>query len=599
VESQQRERQELLLVGLSLNVSGQSISFNRDGAEVLVGRAMQATFRIDHLSVSRKHAKFVRSSSPSGPIVTVVDLGSTQGTFVNDQRLTGPMKLVDGDTLRVGDVFLRFVVLRGPEDLGGFLGFSDAPTQQDLEVASEPPPTLAHGLPRLDDDEPDSDSEATSSRMLAPMLLPSRDFNWELECVKCGARSPGKCGTLCKCGGMLDAAYDLSTAKFIDSENSFVRFADLLPVRDRRLFPTTARRTPCVHAARLGQAIGLRSLYLKNETRLPTGTTKDRASVVVLAMFLEQGTLAFATSSTGNAGSGYAYALQTEPSFGDMEMHLFVGENFSGRSHYGDSRRVKVFALKNGTFEDASAVAAAYAKQKGMPTDGGFFSPGKREGAKLAFFESVEQIPRPIDWYVQAISSGLGVQGIFKGAKELAAMRRIDRLPRLLCVQEDTCAPQVRAWREGAVDIRPEHIVREPKGIALAVHRGDPSRAYPYMRESVIESKGTFTAVGETEIRETREMIRELEGIEVCFNSACAMAGVIREARAGVIRGDQVVLVNLTGRDRTPETATRHITWLEYVDGSWKTADGSVTIPDDQAFKRRHDVHRSQRPPAR
>jgi threonine synthase len=402
--------------------------------------------------------------------------------------------------------------------------------------------------------------------------------HFQLECVLCRERLPGRFATLCRCGGMLDTAYDLRKVQLHDSPNPFVRFADLLPVRDPTLFPVDASYTPCVHAARLGERIGLRNLYLKDETPLPTGTTKYRSAVIVLSMLIESDIRSFATSSTGNAGTAYAYVMQMKQ-FSAMEMHLFVGEAFRNHCHYGDAPNVRVFALRGGIFEEAGAVSSAYAKQIGFYPDAGYFNPGKREGAKLAYFEATDQIHGPIDWYVQATSSGLGVDGTYKGALELLEISHITRAPRLLCVQEDTCAPQVRAWEEGCTVIEPRHVVHRPRGIAWAIHRGDATRAYTYLRAKVEQSKGAYCAVSESEIRSARAAVKEYEGLDICFNAAAAVAGTIREARRGTIDPNETVLVNLTGSDRSPETATRRVTWLEQRDGAWISECNTIRIP--------------------
>ena len=89
----------------------------------------------------------------------------------------------------------------------------------------------------------------------------------------------------------------------------------------------------------------------------------------------------------------------------------------------------------------------------------------------------------------------MGVMGAWKGARELKGLSRIARLPRLLCVQQETCAPMVRAFEAGCETIRPEHIVERPDGIARAILRGDPTRCYPYVRRAVLENGGTFSQV--------------------------------------------------------------------------------------------------------
>jgi threonine synthase len=106
------------------------------------------------------------------------------------------------------------------------------------------------------------------------------------------------------------------------------------------------------------------------------------------------------------------------------------------------------------------------------------------------------------------------------------------------------------AWAAGSEAIRPEDVVTRPEGIATAILRGDPSRAYPYVRAIVAESGGTFAAVSEAEIRLAREQVEELEAIRPCFAAAAALAAVAKLRRLGELPSEATVLVNLTGRDR-------------------------------------------------
>ncbi len=102
------------------------------------------------------------------------------------------------------------------------------------------------------------------------------------RCTKCLRTYPHGFSTFCpECGGMIDVHYDLARARLHDSINPLERFFDLLPVeRPESLLPQEMGYTPCVHATRLGAALGMPSLYLKDETVLPTGTTKDRMAEV-------------------------------------------------------------------------------------------------------------------------------------------------------------------------------------------------------------------------------------------------------------------------------------------------------------------------------
>ncbi len=201
----------------------------------------------------------------------------------------------------------------------------------------------------------------------------------------------------------------------------------------------------------------------------------------------------------------------------DLKMSLFTGSEFRNRVNYATNPQIHHYVLRDGTFVEAFDCAANFAKEHGHTSERGFFNVGRREGLKLAFFEATDQIPEPIDWYVQAVSSAMGVYGTYKGAKELLAMGHISHLPHLLCVQQETCAPLVNAWRANADIITDQHIVLNPVGIAKAILRGNPSRVYPYMRKIVQESAGDFTDVTEAEIREAQKLVKDLEGIDICF----------------------------------------------------------------------------------
>jgi threonine synthase len=375
---------------------------------------------------------------------------------------------------------------------------------------------------------------------------------------------------------MIDVHYDLDRARLHDSANPLERFLDLLPVeRASSLLPQHMSYTPCVHARRLGEVLGMPALYLKDETVLPTGTTKDRMAVVSLAFLAERGVRAFCTSSTGNSSTAYAQAISRYP---DLRLYLFTAESFQDRVWYGGTNQVVSFVLRGATFVDAFNAAGTFAARHQLVSERGFFNPGRREGLKLAFLEATEQVPGRIDWYVQAVSSAMGVYGTYKGARELTQMGRISRPPRLLCVQQETCAPMVRAFRDGSPVIRAGDVVRNPTGIAEAILRGDPTKAYPHVREIVVESGGTFAAVTESDIREARRMIEELEGLSPCFSASAALAGVIRLVRRGEFPRNDTVLVNLTGSDRAPAASPVKVHWLRRAGADWEPED-----PEDTA----------------
>ena len=387
------------------------------------------------------------------------------------------------------------------------------------------------------------------------------------RCIACGTQYPSGFHPFCgACGGMVDVEYDLEKVKLEDSPNPYIRFAGLLPLTELHDGMPAATYTPLVHATRLGGELGMTSLYLKNETVLPTKTTKDRMAAVSLPYLRERGVRAFCASSTGNSGTSFANGIQGYP---DMYLFLFTAEEFVPRVQHADHGQVTHFGMRDASFVEAAAYAGMYARIHGLVSENGFFNPGRREGLKLAFLEASEQAPQPIDWYVQAVSSAMGVYGAYKGARELLRMNRLQRLPRLLCVQQETCAPMVHAFADGSETIRPEHLVARPYGIAEAILRGDPTRAYPHVRRTVVESGGGFVAVSEVEIREARRRVEETEGISPCFSASAALAGLIKSVRNQSFSRNSCVVVNLTGGDRPASHQSSNITWIERTSEGW------------------------------
>jgi threonine synthase len=127
-----------------------------------------------------------------------------------------------------------------------------------------------------------------------------------------------------------------------------------------------------------------------------------------------------------------------------------------------------------------------------------------------------------------------------------------------------------RAFRAGSNEIRRQDIVERPSGIADAILRGDPSRAYPYVAKIVRESGGHILDVSESEIRDARQMVVEFEGMAPCFSAAAAFAGLLRGVREGVVHRDATVLVSLTGSDRKPSGASETIDWLARTANGWE-----------------------------
>jgi len=392
----------------------------------------------------------------------------------------------------------------------------------------------------------------------------------KLVCIGCGAVQENSYTPLCvKCGKLNNPQYNLKSVRLRDSDNPYTRYFDLLPVRDRLLLPSEAVFTPTVHAKDLGKLLNMSSLYLKNETVLSTGTTKFRMASVALAYLQEGGVTHFCTSSTGNSSTAYARLIGNTPK---LKLTLFTASDFRRRVNFIASDQIEHFILEGANFAEAFEYAGKYARKNGYTAERGFFNPGRRAGLKLAFFEAVDQVPTPIDWYVQGVSSAMGVYGTFSGAKELLEIGHIPHLPHLLCCQQESCAPMARAWEEDCEKIEERHIVRNPAGIAMAILRGDPTNVYPYMRSAVRESGGEMTWATDAQIKDARRLVLEEEGIDICFSAATAVAGLIKMVKKGRVPSEDTVLINLTGSDRSTDEIPADGILMQRVQGQWYPA---------------------------
>lgn len=371
---------------------------------------------------------------------------------------------------------------------------------------------------------------------------------YTLMCVVCGSvaqsKTQSRCGK-CESLGAIDAFYDLRNASILDGDvANTARFFDLLPIRKiGNLIDVGEGSTRCVHATKLGRLIGLENLFLKDETQNPTKSTKDRIASVGLSYYKENGIREFVVSSTGNSSTSYARAVQLNPEF---TVRIFVGDDFAHRLNFSDSSNTPVYRVET-DFVGASQIARDFALQENIHSEPGFFSLARREGLKTAYLEAFDQLPIAPKFVFQAISSGMGLLGAYKGALEYISMGRLSGLPRLIGCQQLSCAPMANAFAENVAEIQARHIIDRPSGIAEAILRGNPSQTFPYIRYITKDTGGAILAVSEQSIREAKLKLLEYEGIDVCYSAATSLATAIRMREEQQICADAPVLVNLTG----------------------------------------------------
>jgi threonine synthase len=372
----------------------------------------------------------------------------------------------------------------------------------------------------------------------------------ELSCSCCHNRVAYSFAGRCpQCGGLLDSVYDQKGVIREGEVDPLRRYFDFLPIpRIPAEINWQIGNSPLHYSRRLGPFKGIEYLYIKDETTHPTGTTKDRMAQMVVAQMVLLGVREFVGSSTGNSASALAYATQR---LGNFHMHSFTGREFVDRHEYHDDPGVTLYVV-DGNYVDASNAAKRFAAEQGLIFEGGFFNYARREGLKTAYLEAYDAIPDGPDVVVQAVASGMGLYGGYRGMREYQRLGRLHKTPRFVCIQQDTCAPMVSAFNDGSDVIRQQDIVPNPDGLALAIMRGDPTQTYPYMLGLVRETGGCFAEVSRNQILEAWKLLEEWHGLRADYAGAAALAGAFRLRDEGWIKPSDKVLVNLTGGMRSP-----------------------------------------------
>ena len=211
---------------------------------------------------------------------------------------------------------------------------------------------------------------------------------------------------------------------------------------------------------------------------------------------------------------------------------------------------VTKFDANSETYQDCIASARKFSEDSGIPYEGGFGNPCRREGSKTIAFEVAEEDLSP-DWYVQAISSGSGAYAFYKGCSELRKLGVVEAIPRILCVEPEVCAPMANAFQEGCDTLPQRFVVKNPNTIARALTNGYPAFDYPYVRQAVLSSRGNMVKVSEAEIERALTLMLTSEGIALDPAAGVALAGIVKGVESGILDRDSKILLNLSGGVRT------------------------------------------------
>ncbi|MDA4114637.1 MAG: threonine synthase [Thaumarchaeota archaeon] len=363
------------------------------------------------------------------------------------------------------------------------------------------------------------------------------------------------------CGGPLEAVYDYEALRKAhhgvpaDEKNRGVwRYSPLLPLNAGTGIVTLGEgATPLVDASRIAEALGLDKVYVKDDSRNPTLSFKDRKTTVAVSKAAEFGASGVANMTAGNAGSSVAaYAGKA-----GIPAYIFTIGGIS------DSKLAKLLSYGAMVFrttaptKELMTFVGDVAKKYGMVnmTAASRYNPYVKEGSKTSVFEIYEQMGgRLPDWMFIPIGGGGNLAGIFKGLRELKLLGLIETYPRIVGVQGKDCAPVVQAYEQG---LPPDQIpvVENPRTIAHSILDSwapDGDQALTAIRET----GGLAMGVTDEELYQSMKTLSSQEGLYLEPASAAPLAALGRLMGDGTMGAEDSVVLFATGSGANQPDAT-------------------------------------------
>jgi threonine synthase len=382
-----------------------------------------------------------------------------------------------------------------------------------------------------------------------------------LECSRTGERyDADQVQGVSAAGVPLLARYDLERVAATVSPKDIAarpanlwRYHEVLPVRDEANIVTMGEgMTPLLPVTSSGAGIGLPGLLLKDESIIPTGTFKARGAAVGVSRAAELGVRGVAMPTNGNAGAAWAvYAARAglrsliampvdAPSITRAECAVAGAELYLVDGLIGDAGKL---------------INAAVRERSGYQEVSTLKEPYRLEGKKTMGYEIAEQLGwRVPDAILYPAGGGVGLIGIYKAILEMRELGWIgDKLPKLIAVQAEGCAPIVRAFESGAEVSEPFENARTIAfGITVPKALGDF-----LVLEAVRATGGTAVAVPDAELLAEQRRLAQSDGLFICPEGAACLAAAARLRESGWLsESDEVVVLNTGAGLIYPETVT-------------------------------------------
>jgi threonine synthase len=399
-------------------------------------------------------------------------------------------------------------------------------------------------------------TERTATATLERPEGEASSFLRGLRCRSCGREEPIGPSYVClACFGPLEVVYDLpAIGRSLDRATiearapGIWRYRELLPVDHAPERGLAVGSTALVQGGRLGAELGVERLWLKDDTRNPTLSFKDRVVAVAAARAVEFGFDTLACASTGNLAGATAAAAAAL----GLRAFVFVPADLEpAKIEHALAYGATVIRIE-GTYDDVNRLSLEVADEEGWAFVNVNLRPFYSEGSKSLAFEVAEQLGwRLPDVLVAPIASGSLFTKVAKGFRELVDVGLVeDRPVRFVGGQPTGCGPVASAFEAGSDEVTP---VRRPDTFVRSLAIGSPADGR-YALDLARSTGGSIEGIPDVATAAAIRSLGRLEGIQAETAGGVTVAAVAAARRRGVIGPDDEVVALLTGNGvKTPD----------------------------------------------
>src|SRR3989339_494780 len=389
-----------------------------------------------------------------------------------------------------------------------------------------------------------------------------------LRCRECGCEYPKDVLFVCEyCFGSLEVDYDYSKIKksftkeaLKDRPKTMWRYKELLPIDKEPAVGIASGFTPLIKANNLAKVLGVKELYLKDDSvNHPTLSFKDRVVSVAVSKAKEFGFDTVACASTGNL----ANSVSAQAALCGLRAFIFIPAELEAGKVVASLIYNPYLIGIEGNYDEVNRLCSEIASKYRWAFVNINIRPYYAEGSKSMGYEIAEQLDWKLPKHIVVPSAGGSlITKIWKSFKELEKLGFVDKVAtKVYCAQGQGCAPIVTAIKEKSDVIRPV----KPKTIAKSLAIGNPADGY-YALDTVRKSGGFAEEATDEEIVEAIKLLAKTEGIFTETAGGVTLASAIKLIKAGYIKKDGLTVLCITGNGlKTQEALMGHTNEPHYI----------------------------------